>query len=84
MRGSRLNGWQRTGIVLSVLWVSCPSMWFIQQIPAHHPAITSIYRQCIQGPSASSTGVHSQRCKILTFVPLPTAAWNVIPKRDML
>ena len=58
MRGVRLKGWQRTGIVLSVLWVSCASMWFIQQVPAHQPAITSIYRQCIEGPSA-----HRSVCK---------------------
>ena len=58
MRGVQLNGWQRTGIVLSVLWVSCASMWFIQQVPAHQPAITSIYRQCIEGPSA-----HRSVCK---------------------
>jgi hypothetical protein len=58
MRGVRLKGWQRTGIVLSVLWLSCASMWFIQQVPAHQPAITSVYRQCIQEPNA-----HRSVCK---------------------
>ena len=58
MRGVRLKGWQRTGIVLSVLWLSCAFMWFIQQVPAHQPAITSVYRQCIQEPNA-----HRSACK---------------------
>jgi hypothetical protein len=53
MRGFlRVNGWQRTGIVLSVLWVSCASMWFMQQIPAHQPGIASIYLQCITEPNS--------------------------------
>src|SRR6516164_4792233 len=58
MRGIRLNGWQGTGVVLSILWVSCASMWFIQQVPAHQPAITSIFRQCIEEPNA-----HRSACK---------------------
>jgi hypothetical protein len=58
MRGVRLNGWRRTGIGLSVLWLGCASMWFIQQVPAHQPAITSVYRQCIQEPDA-----HRSTCK---------------------
>jgi len=33
-------------------------MWFIQQVPAHQPAITSVYRQCIQEPNA-----HRSACK---------------------
>jgi len=53
MRGFlRVNGWQRTGIVLSVLWVSCASMWFMQQIPARQPGIASIYLQCITEPNS--------------------------------
>src|SRR5215813_5451167 len=53
MRGFlRVNGWQLTGIVLSVLWVSCASMWFMQQIPAHQPGIASIYLQCITEPNS--------------------------------
>src|SRR5262245_15419584 len=52
MRGSRVNGWQRTGIVLSVVWVACASMWFIQQIPADQPAIASVYLQCIAEPDS--------------------------------
>jgi len=43
---------------LSVLWLGCASMWFIQQVPAHQPAITSVYRQCIQEPDA-----HRSTCK---------------------
>src|SRR5262249_51708456 len=58
MRGVRLKGWQRTGIVLSVLWLSCASMWFIQQVPANQPAITSIFRQCFEEPNA-----HRSACK---------------------
>src|SRR5215472_5713324 len=27
MRGFRLNGWQRIGIVLSLLWALCVSLW---------------------------------------------------------
>jgi hypothetical protein len=36
---------------------------------------------------SAKSGFHAcpfSRCKILTFVPLHNAAWNVIPKRDML
>jgi len=33
-------------------------MWFIQQVPAHQPAITSVFRQCIQEPNA-----HRSTCK---------------------
>jgi hypothetical protein len=87
MRGPRLNGWQRTGLVLSILWVSCASMWFIQQVPAHQPAITSVFRQCIEKPNA-----HRSVCKAraesfdkevrseLTALPLPLdrAEWLLI------
>jgi len=58
MRGLRLRGWQRTGLVLSILWVSCASLWFIQQAPANQPAITSIFRQCFEEPNA-----HRSTCK---------------------
>jgi hypothetical protein len=58
MRGVGLKGWQRTGIGFSVLWLGCASMWFIQQVPAHQPAITSVYRQCIEEPNA-----HRSACK---------------------
>jgi hypothetical protein len=58
MRGVRLTGWQRTGVVLSVLWVGCASMWFIQQVPAHQPGIVSVYLQCIGEPDA-----HRSVCK---------------------
>jgi len=44
--------------VLSILWVSCASMWFIQQVPANQPAIKSVYRQCIEEPNA-----HRSVCK---------------------
>jgi hypothetical protein len=48
MRGFRLNGWQRTGIMLSVLWVVCVSMWFFQHVPeVNGPGIASVYLQCI-------------------------------------
>jgi hypothetical protein len=48
MRGARLYGWQRTGIVLSVVWVLCVSMWFFQHIPnANVPGIATVYLQCI-------------------------------------
>jgi hypothetical protein len=53
MREVRLNGWQRTGITLSVLWVLCVSMWFYQHIPnANVPGIASVYLQCIGQPNA--------------------------------
>ena len=87
MRGVRLKGWQRTGILLSVLWLSCASMWFIQQVPAHQPAIKSVYRQCIEEPNA-----HRSVCKAraesfgkevrseLAALPLPLdrAEWPLI------
>jgi hypothetical protein len=87
MRGLRLNGWQRIGVVLSILGVSCASMWFIQQVPAHQPAITSVYRQCIEEPNA-----HRSACKAraesfdkevrseLAALPLPLdrAEWPLI------
>jgi hypothetical protein len=54
MRGVRLNGWQRTGIMLSVMWVLCVSMWFYQHIPnANAPGIASVYLQCISEPNAN-------------------------------
>jgi hypothetical protein len=52
MRGFRLSGWQRTGIGLSVLWVSCASMWFMQQSSAQQPGIASVYLQCIAEPDS--------------------------------
>jgi len=54
MRGVvRLNGWQRTGILLSVLWVLCVSMWFYQHVPnVNAPGIASVYLQCIEEPNA--------------------------------
>src|SRR5262249_21548457 len=54
MRGAvRLNGWQRTGIVLSVLWVLCVSMQFFQHArDVNAPGIASVYLQCISGPNA--------------------------------
>ena len=48
MRGFRLNGWQRIGIVLSVVWALSISMWFFQHIPeVNDPGIASVYLQCI-------------------------------------
>lgn len=52
MRGFRLSGWQRTGIGLSVLWVSCVSMWFMQQSSSQEPGIASVYVQCIAAPDS--------------------------------
>jgi len=53
MRGVRLNGWQRRGMTLSVLWVLCVSMWFYQHTPnANAPGIASVYLQCIREPKA--------------------------------
>src|SRR5262249_4437586 len=53
MRGFlRVNGWQRTGIVLSVLWVSCASMGFMPSITPQQPGIASIYLQCITEPNS--------------------------------
>jgi hypothetical protein len=52
MRGFRLSGWQRTGIGLSVLWVSCASMWFMQQSLVQQPGIASVYLQCIAEPDS--------------------------------
>src|SRR5262249_15954889 len=44
---------QRTGIVLSVVWVLCVSMWFFQHVPeVNAPGIASVYLQCIQEPNA--------------------------------
>jgi hypothetical protein len=62
-------------------------MWFIQQVPAHQPAITSVYRQCIEEPNA-----HRSVCKAraesfgkevrseLAALPLPLdrAEWPLI------
>jgi hypothetical protein len=52
MRGSRLKGWQRIGIVLSVLWVLCVSMPFFQHADVNAPGIASVYLQCIGEPHA--------------------------------
>jgi hypothetical protein len=53
MRGVRLYGWQRTGIVLSVLWVLCVSMWFFQRVAdVNAPGVASVYLQCIGEPKA--------------------------------
>ena len=53
MRGVRLYGWQRTGIVLSVLWVLCVSMWFFQRVAdVNAPGVASVYFQCIGEPNA--------------------------------
>ena len=32
MRGSRLNGWQRIGIVLSVLWIPVGHVWALKTL----------------------------------------------------
>jgi hypothetical protein len=54
MRGFRLNGWQRIGIVLSIVWTLCVSMWFFQHVPgANDPGIASVYLQCISAPNAN-------------------------------
>jgi hypothetical protein len=59
MRGARLNGWQRTGIVLSVLWVLFISMQFFHSAPeTNAPGIASVYLHCITEPEA-----HRSACK---------------------
>jgi hypothetical protein len=52
MRRFRLNGWQRNGTALSVLWALSVSMWFFQQVhQANDPGIASVYLQCISQPN---------------------------------
>jgi hypothetical protein len=54
MRGFRLNGWQRIGIVLSVLWAVGVSQWFLRHLPrADDIGIASVYLQCISEPEAN-------------------------------
>ena len=53
MRGFRLNGWQRIGIVLSLLWALGVSQWFLLHVPQRNdPGIESIYLQCITEAAA--------------------------------
>jgi len=59
MRGFRLNGWQRTGVVLSVRGVLFVSMQVFQSAPeANASGIASVYLQCISEPNA-----HRSACK---------------------
>ena len=54
MRGVRLNGWQRIGIILSVLWLLVGA-WFAQQ--AVYAPVRAGYSKCI------SLGVAPNICK---------------------
>ena len=50
----RLSGWERIGIVLSLMWITCVSLWFVQHIPeVNGPGIASVYLQCIEEPNAN-------------------------------
>ena len=53
MREFRLNGWQRIGIWLSVLWAISASQWFMLNVPSvNDPGISSVYLQSISQPRA--------------------------------
>jgi hypothetical protein len=53
MRRFRINGWQRIGIVLSLLWVLGVSQWFLRHLPQPDDlGIASIYLQCINEAEA--------------------------------
>jgi hypothetical protein len=50
----RLNGWQRIGIVLSLLWGLSVSLWFLLHVPQpSDPGVASVYLQCISEPNAN-------------------------------
>jgi hypothetical protein len=53
MGGFRLNGWQRIGIVLSLLWALGVSQWFLRHLPQPNDSIASIYLQCISEAEAN-------------------------------
>jgi hypothetical protein len=54
MRGFRLKGWQRIGIVMSVLWTLCVFMWFFQPgAEVNRAGISSVYLHCIAEPNAN-------------------------------
>ena len=44
MRGLRLNGWQRIGIVLSVVWLFVGAWWGLSQL---FDPVWSSYRTCV-------------------------------------
>jgi hypothetical protein len=57
----RLNGWQRIGIVLSLLWTLCVSLWFLQHVSTvESPGIASVYLQRIAQPSAKLRGCRAK------------------------
>jgi len=51
MRGFRLSGWQRIGIVLSVVWLVVGGIWGIKL--AVDPA-WDFYRYCLDAPGADA------------------------------
>jgi hypothetical protein len=54
MRRFRLNGWQRIGIVLSLLWALSVSQWFLRHVSQlSDPGVASVYLQCISEPDAN-------------------------------
>ena len=55
MRGIRLNGWQRIGIILSIVWVFVGTWWAQQAVFA---PVRAGYSKCI------SLGVAPNICKV--------------------
>lgn len=91
MRGFRLNGWQRIGIVLSVVWAFGALVYIWPGEEAFEPAQKQrFYNECIFDPKADTSlceakanAVHDARLRrawnslLWTLAPIPIA-WLLI------
>jgi hypothetical protein len=71
MRGPRLNGWQRIGIALSVVWAIGSWIWItsknveLQNDPTYDPAVL-IDQVCVQQPNADVEACNKRLAEDLT------------------
>ena len=67
MRRFRLNGWQRIGIVLSVLWVVVGGVWrFGDTLNTNH--VWTIYEYCVEQPNADKAACKQEDQRLPAIV----------------
>jgi hypothetical protein len=55
MRGFRLSGWQRIGIVLSLVWAICALVYFWQEEEARIARYQKAHYECLFAPNSDQS-----------------------------
>jgi hypothetical protein len=76
LKTPRLNGWARIGIVLSVVWAICGSIWVLHSI-SDTDEIYGLYNICLTEPK-SDPGVCKQELEKLQAAVGWEARWALV------